>query len=673
MGEPLTGTEHVVLRLESPRWPANESDGWGKGNDGTKISIASSHTRSFLTTIPKPDEEYLKAQERQWTRYQTLLAENQGTPSKALFQDFEVAFNHKLAAIWETNCSDYHDSCSRVRLQGASWLPYRLIDVLTGTPFLVETGDPAFEKAEYVALSYCWGNGARFMTLRENVKEYQSAIPYEELPATFKDAMWVTGYLGYRYLWIDALCIVQDDAADLGREIVRMDKIYQNAVVTIAAQGATGVGDGLFNATMHPLARMACKISFKATLSKPDKHGSGTATFVLDSSQEPPNYLSGRGWVLQESVLAPRALILGAQMRWRCVQEDLTEIRPVPLEWYSVPVNSASGEMNELWIQPVRRLLYETEHTLAGSGTGYVFEAWRMMLIDYTRRNLTFRQDVLRALVGLSKAVSSTLDLTYLAGLWRENLLGDLSWFVDWEIEWTVATGREARRLPGEMRVQDPQALTEIRKKTPSWSWAAAGKAAINHTERPSFWTASPLDVDHGPKRPDILDAFCLSEDPINTIVPPPPGRTRPWAIVLSAPLRKAVLKYPAKVPVNDRFHTLEIGYKSKTLLLARNSHGTRYAPGCATLDCPLEVAMFGDQPALRKKDPKRKTVEMDVFCMPLQAYQYKNEAVSHVVSLILVEHEQRTGPGLYSRIGLGVLPVECWDGREEMVKCEII
>ncbi|KAJ4288731.1 hypothetical protein N0V88_007265 [Collariella sp. IMI 366227] len=527
MGEPLTGDEHIVLRLESPEWPANESDGWGRGTHGTKIIIANTYAKSFLVMIPEPKEKYLEAQEDLWNDYQQVKAEKPDLAPEDLLKNFQVAFNPSLAFLWETDCSDYHIYCSRGSRMGGSSLPHRLIDVYAYPPRLVETGDPKFEPGKYVALSYCWGNAARFMTLKSNINEFLKELPYE-LPQTFSDAIYVTGALGYRYLWTDALCVIQDDNADLAREIVRMDKIYQNAIFTIAAQSAAGVADGLFNATMHPLARMACKIDFTATLRKPDQHGVGNAYFVLDTSTEPANYLSGRGWVLQESILAPRMLLFGAQMRWRCVEEEMSEIRPVPTQYYFIPPNSGFDESSESRTQSLRGHIYITDDddTPPTATTAATFKAesacasWRQMVFDYTRRGLTFPTDVLRALVGLSRTYSEALRLTYLAGLWKESLIDDLAWFVDWETEHrTSPLPTKPPYWTGEMLIHNLPSLTQIRKSVPSWSWAAAGHAAISHrgpSQSLTSWSTIPSTPSHRPPNPQIISAFCLTPDPVH-------------------------------------------------------------------------------------------------------------------------------------------------------------
>ena len=95
-------------------------------------------------------------------------------------------------------------------------LPTRLIDVSDEQPKLClsENIEP---DTSYVALSHCWGS-LDFLTLKKsNIKIFQNQIPDLALTKTFRDAVHITQYLGFRYLWIDSLCIIQDDTADWAR------------------------------------------------------------------------------------------------------------------------------------------------------------------------------------------------------------------------------------------------------------------------------------------------------------------------------------------------------------------------------------------------------------------------------------------------------------------------
>jgi hypothetical protein len=97
-----------------------------------------------------------------------------------------------------------------------------------------------------VALSYVWpktdnpfkAQEKHFQTNREDlaVMDDETAyfdVPVEQLPKTIQDALHITRTIGERYLWVDALCIVQDDKIDVQRTVHKMDEIYRAASLTV--------------------------------------------------------------------------------------------------------------------------------------------------------------------------------------------------------------------------------------------------------------------------------------------------------------------------------------------------------------------------------------------------------------------------------------------------------
>ncbi|KAH8586049.1 heterokaryon incompatibility, partial [Bisporella sp. PMI_857] len=90
-------------------------------------------------------------------------------------------------------------------------------------------------KGDYITLSYCWGGPKNICLRKDNLEELESGIEIHFLPQTFQDAIEVTRKLDIRFLWIDALCILQDDSDDKLKEIWNMGEIYRDSFVTIAA------------------------------------------------------------------------------------------------------------------------------------------------------------------------------------------------------------------------------------------------------------------------------------------------------------------------------------------------------------------------------------------------------------------------------------------------------
>jgi hypothetical protein len=112
-------------------------------------------------------------------------------------------------------------------------LPSRIIDVGdTVDGYLVrlqEVEGKEKQYGKYIALSHCWGTGVHFMTTRESLAASKIGINYEKLPKSFHDAITITRILGIRYIWIDSICICQDDGEDWERESSKMTSIYRNS------------------------------------------------------------------------------------------------------------------------------------------------------------------------------------------------------------------------------------------------------------------------------------------------------------------------------------------------------------------------------------------------------------------------------------------------------------
>lgn len=170
----------------------------------------------------------------------------------------------EMISAWIKDCQDDHSACKSSNPLGT--LPSRVIDVGSPdgktAPRLCDTGG---EPGDYIALSHCWGGRQPLITTKENISSMRTCIPWGELPNTFQDAITVTRMLGLRYVWIDSLCIVQDDAQDWEREAAKMALIFEAAYLTIAATAASNGSvcifresfssqfDGLKRAYPHPI------------------------------------------------------------------------------------------------------------------------------------------------------------------------------------------------------------------------------------------------------------------------------------------------------------------------------------------------------------------------------------------------------------------------------------
>lgn len=147
---------------------------------------------------------------------------------------------------WFRICEDSHSDC------GSKWeyhLPNRLIDLGTddaGSLRLVRTAGLKLNRVRYTALSYCWGSLVSLTTTEAKVSAYHKDIPRCQISKTFAEAFLVTKKKGLRYIWIDALCIVQDNPDDWAAELYKMEDIYQGSVLTISANDSAPLAGGIF-------------------------------------------------------------------------------------------------------------------------------------------------------------------------------------------------------------------------------------------------------------------------------------------------------------------------------------------------------------------------------------------------------------------------------------------
>jgi Heterokaryon incompatibility protein (HET) len=349
--------------------------------------------------------------------------------------------------LWLLDCQQSHKPCNALHKQQNLtsardiFLPTRLIDIGTSHDTaikLVHTIDILAKESpipRYVTLSHCWGGSSLLQLKKSSLAAFQRKLPIGEFPKTYVDAIEVSRALGIRYIWIDSLCIVQDDTDDWRREAARMSEVYSHSFVTIAASASKDGNGGLFY-TKSPGATFP----FEITVPKGRAQGH---YLCYDTSVWRENVegaiLNSRAWVLQERLLSRRLLhFTQDQVYWQCEVEHgprrvlgLRERRSLP---YERPMQ---------WSSPEVRL-----------DEDFGLERWVEIVERYTRLQLTYESDRLLAVSGLARRLSEISVLNsadYLAGLWRQQLPAQLLWF-------RLAWRDPVRRSP---------------EVAPSWSWAS--------------------------------------------------------------------------------------------------------------------------------------------------------------------------------------------------------
>jgi hypothetical protein len=338
------------------------------------------------------------------------------------------------------------------------------------------------------------------MTLSgDSEPSFRAGIPLDELPATFRDAVSATRTLGLRYLWIDALCIIQGSATDWQREAPRMELVYGNSQVNLAATASTDPEGGLFR-ERHPIVVNGCRGIFPRGrkpehICTPKNSWYGT----LECTD-----LNRRGWVLQERLLAPRTLHFTAtQIFWECRESLASEQFPS-----GVPREKLHRDyIDKANLQNLRK---------GRSSSDQVYDLWYRILRLYTSMELTVDDDRLIAISGIVEVVKEALssDEKYLAGLWQAHF--------PWNLLWVSGAGRDSG--PMQDRVK------------PSWSWASFPVAEGNGL-------GSLVNLDHFDMRPQWAKAHVL--DVNVTPVSNPFGSVREATLRIQARMCKVSIVQP--------------------------------------------------------------------------------------------------------------------------------
>jgi hypothetical protein len=233
-----------------------------------------------------------------------------------------------LAQGWFQDCIKRH-KCSP---HHSGWRPTRLLQVSGSEPSTVKLilteDEPVTEHQHpYVTLSHCWGK-VIFLTLTAQTQpQLLDGVPISILPKTFQDALIMTRFLGFEYIWIDSLCIMQDSIDDWKTESALMGDVYGNAVCNLAAVGSRDGNGGLWM-DRSPLLHLPCEVESNIPL------GSNSTWHIHPRYlQQATLLLNGpllkRGWVIQERLLAPRTLYFGTyQLFWECRHRQACETYP---------------------------------------------------------------------------------------------------------------------------------------------------------------------------------------------------------------------------------------------------------------------------------------------------------------------------------------------------------
>lgn len=378
--------------------------------------------------------------------------------------DVNSSLAHRMALECLNDCIANHQHCPK--LAANTSLPTRVIDCKNSSRprLLISKSVPA----PYVALSYVWGGPQTYSTTRANIDKYVSkGINPRLIPQTIRDAIDVTKNLNLRYLWVDALCIIQDSDDDKLNEVAKMRHIYRDAYLTIIASSASCANAGFLHTrnlpasyVKHPQLPFHCRDGRVGTIYAFSPDG---PAMVYEPMKEPVNT---RAWCLQERLLSPRKLVYATDtLEYHCH----TALAAVGGAISGKPI----GEQ-------LPSVMFERDRAGDSDASGgaapvstwtevdwqSLHQEWRMVVSNYTRRGLSYPEDKLLAFAGVAEEFHLTWGAQagrYLAGVWEGLLPDDLLWsrtsWVDAETDASPSADSLAPRL--------------TQSHAPSWSWAS--------------------------------------------------------------------------------------------------------------------------------------------------------------------------------------------------------
>jgi hypothetical protein len=293
-------------------------------------------------------------------------------------------------------------------------------------------------QGSYAALSYCWGSSVPVITTKHTLADRMRVILISDLPKTFIDSIEVCRQLGIKYLWIDALCIIQDDPSDWINEAAKMDEVFQRASIVLGAAAGENSQSGLF----HPYVLSSGFTTIDDDTNPPTPI---QVCFRLASlhSRCSNARLESRGWTFQEKLLSRRYVQFDSkQIQWRCsstmLSEDgLLDGMPETLRSLTMPLSSSTPDE--------------------------AFQIWKRLAEKYSSRRFTYESDRLPALAGITKCFESLCRDEPFLGIWRNHIVEGLLWSSDIT------------------RFRSESAETS---KLPSWSWLSCS----NSIQFDAFW-----------------------------------------------------------------------------------------------------------------------------------------------------------------------------------------
>jgi hypothetical protein len=357
-----------------------------------------------------------------------------------------------MAGLWLHTCLTEHVQCSQYS-ESSPPLPPRVIDVgpADGSeePFLCTTKD---RRGHYLTLSHRWGNYDEIKTKQATLDKRSTCMPIRILPKVFRDAVYITRKLGIRFLWIDSLCIVQDDPSDWKFQASKMADIFRNSLMTIASAAVNTQTHGIFR-QRAPQRKRPCAINLrlshrqKALFQKPGVFFAFADRREMAAAERPLGILDTRAWILQEQILSPRTLYFTEdELFWDCVCLNASETYPTGIPDLALDRRS-SGQTFASFKKAVASHRIRADIPTKEE----IYKIWRQIVQAYSRRAISVETDRIVAIMGITDLVEKVLNEKCIFGLWGNHFNSEEIWQeLLWSVDMSSLNLRAAREKRGE-------------------------------------------------------------------------------------------------------------------------------------------------------------------------------------------------------------------------------
>lgn len=301
------------------------------------------------------------------------------------------------------HCMENHVMCDTT----TATLPKRVLEIIGPSLRLVEPHEQT--QNAYAALSYTWGNLACQIATSKTLQDLKRGISWNSLPAVFANAITIARKLGLEYIWIDTVCILQDDPLDWEIEASRMAEIFSNASVVLVASSSLDPKHSFLTEHGSEFRSTTFRLDGRPSQAYRARRQVPLGIHAKAISPKFSDHIDLRVWTLQELELSTRSILFTrAEVQWRCNECRSCECRTTSQAQMSIGTPSPDACIDRL--------------------NAHAYYEWHMTAEQYSMRKLTYAKDKLPALMGLAQRFHRLNGTTYMAGLWKENLLVDLAW-----------------------------------------------------------------------------------------------------------------------------------------------------------------------------------------------------------------------------------------------------